>query len=93
MPKKITITAKELEAIDQKLATLPEVKPEHRHLSLRETIEKLKPRIKELRDKGYTIEMIAEQLGKAGIKLMPSTVKMYARGLHIKEKKRGIRRS
>lgn len=87
MPRHVTITQKALEAIDKKLAELPEVKPEQRQLSMRESIDKLKPRIRELRAKGYSIDMVAEQLSLAGLKVKPSTVKLYARGLHTKTKK------
>jgi len=49
-------------------------------MSIRETVEALKPTIAELRKRGYTIEAIAEELNKDGIKVAASTLKYYAKG-------------
>ena len=78
--QKQDITLAKVESIRKRLESLPEVKPSERHLSMRETVEALKPTISELRKRGYSIEAIASELSKDGVKVAASTLKLYAKG-------------
>ena len=80
MIKKAAITKAKVDDVANALDNLPEVTPEKHTLTIREAVNLLKPQITDLRQKGYTVEQIAEELSKAGISVKASTLKLYIKG-------------
>ena len=78
------------ETLLDSLAAGPDPTPDK--FSLRRTIERLYPRIKQLKEKGYTMEMVAKQLETVGITIptrsLASNVSALARADKSSDKSR-----
>lgn len=83
--RKTGLTKEKLEAISRELSALPAIE-EKRELSLKESVDTLKPVILGLRNRGYTVEDIAKEFSKRGLKVSPHTLKLYARTPRKKSK-------
>ena len=71
------ITLKAVEAIAEKLKTLPEQKPEERQIGKQEAIAVLKNEIEAVRRRGYSFEQIAEYLKGGGLDIGSAALKSY----------------
>lgn len=69
-------SAQQLEAVATKLRQLPPVQDAKTH-SKRDAIRVLATEIRALRDRGYTLDQIAEALGKNGLEISTPTLKNY----------------
>lgn len=73
--KQRTFTQDQIDKAASVLTSLPEKPAAERPKTTTETLESLKPTIKEATAKGYTLDEIAELLKNAGITVSLSTIK------------------
>ena len=71
------ITVEQVEAIAAKLRALPPADNKSRVISKQESIKMLTGEIAELRDRGYTLEQIAEMLTSEKLDIGAPTLKSY----------------
>lgn len=78
----MSYTKEQIQAVSAKLKALPALNS----FTSKEAVEQLQADIMELREKGYSIEMIQEILNKEGIKIALSTLRLYLRRPRKKKK-------
>lgn len=73
--KQRTYTAEQREMAETALSALPEKPVAERPQTTAELLHSLKPKLKEAKDKGYTLDELAEILRNNGITISLSTLK------------------
>jgi hypothetical protein len=80
-PRRKTYEPEIFRALDQEFAAAPEVPASERPATAAELVEALRGRIKEMADKGYTLDQIIERMKAKGIEQPPvRAVKAAMRG-------------
>jgi hypothetical protein len=74
-----TLTRATFDDARKTLEALPELPPAQKPITLREGIKAIRDSIEAAKARGYTLEVIAERLGAAGIDISPSTLQSYMR--------------
>lgn len=86
------ITVEQVEAIAAKLRALPPADNKSRVISKQESIKMLTSEIAELRDRGYTLEQIAEMLTSEKLDIGAPTLKSYLQRSKPSGRKSSIKR-
>jgi|SRR3569623_572432 len=73
----MSITLDKIEKLRATLSGLPEADESRRKVGTRKAVHLLRKDINALKRKGYTLEMIAEQLRAGGLGLSRATLKRY----------------
>ncbi|HED2988283.1 TPA: hypothetical protein R4141_005266 [Klebsiella pneumoniae] len=80
-PRRKTYEPDIFRALDQEFAAAPEVPASERPATAAELVEALRPRIKDMADKGYTLDQIIEKFKAKGVEQPPvRAVKAAMRG-------------
>ena len=80
-PRRKTYEPDIIRALDQEFAAAPEVPASERPATAAELVEALRPRIKDMADKGYTLDQIIEKFKAKGVEQPPvRAVKAAMRG-------------
>ncbi len=73
----MSIKIETLEAVREKMKSVPEVAKEKRTVSKQESIKELKREIEAMQKKGYTLDDIAKFMTDGGIQITTPTLKSY----------------
>ena len=82
----MAIAVEKIESIAERLMGMPELSKKNRQVSNQEAIKMLTKDIKAMRDRGYTLAQIVDELGKDGLVITAATLKNY---IHRKKAPKG----
>jgi predicted DNA-binding protein (UPF0251 family) len=88
----MAITVEQIETIAAKLRALPPIENKKRFVSKQESIKMLASEIDALRERGYTLEQVAELLTADHLEIGTSTLKSYLQRSQSSSKKAKIKR-
>jgi predicted DNA-binding protein (UPF0251 family) len=87
----MAITVEQIETIAAKLRALPPIENKKRFVSKQESIKMLASEIDALRERGYTLEQVAELLTADHLEIGTSTLKSYLQRSQSSSKKAKIK--
>lgn len=73
----MAITLKAIKQLAEELRDLPENQSDERELNTQDAVALMRPEIEQLKEKGYSLEQIAELLSNGGLPISTSTLKKY----------------
>lgn len=88
----MALTIEQVETLAAKLRTLPPIENKKRFVSKQESIKMLANEIDALRERGYTLEQVAELLTADHLEIGTSTLKSYLQRSQSSSKKAKVKR-
>lgn len=88
-----SLTLKDVQGIADKLKSAPDLPAHEKSLTKKEAVLELKPTITSLRERGYSVEQIAELLQKAGLEITFGSLRQYLATHQGGRRKRGVKAS
>ena len=88
-----SLTLKDVQGIADKLKSAPDLPAHEKSLTKKEAVLELKPTITSLRERGYSVEQIADLLQKAGLEITFGSLRQYLATHQGGRRKRGVKPS